>query len=160
MVLKVSTNGKPSSNPGQCCLGEKVHLTVNVDTAADVMSDNPISVNEDADIQDAIEMLTTRGFAAAPVIHERECRLRKKSARAMTDAAELLAPLTKDVPARDRTPISEIMTPGVVTVRRATLAAEVVRIMLECRVHQVFVAEEDGTLIGVINVFDVLRHLG
>jgi CBS domain-containing protein len=38
-------------------------------------------------------------------------------------------------------------------------ADRVVREMVELKVHRLFVVEDNGTLVGVISVLDVLRHL-
>jgi CBS domain-containing protein len=56
--------------------------------------------------------------------------------------------------------VADIMTPAVLSVRPTALAGEVVRIMNSYRVHHVFVADETGTLIGVIGTSDLVRKLG
>src|SRR5262245_19873543 len=38
--------------------------------ARDMMSANPVSIHRDAGIREALELLTDRGFGAAPVIDE------------------------------------------------------------------------------------------
>jgi CBS domain-containing protein len=59
----------------------------------------------------------------------------------------------------DRTRVREIMTPVVFTVKPETSAAEVVRQMLERKVHRLFVADAGGVLIAVISMSDILQHL-
>ena len=44
------------------------------------------------------------------------------------------------------------MTPTVFAVSCRTLAPEIVRMMLELKVHHLFVADDDGTLVGVISL--------
>ena len=51
------------------------------------------------------------------------------------------------------------MTPAVFTVGLRTTAAKVVEQMLNLKVHQLFVVDDDGVLVGVISSLDVLRHL-
>ena len=54
-------------------LAERVkmsRLTLEADTAEDLMSANPISLRRDASVQEAIALLIDRNFDAAPVIDE------------------------------------------------------------------------------------------
>jgi CBS-domain-containing membrane protein len=60
----------------------------------------------------------------------------------------------------DRTTVAEIMTPAVFTVNPDDPAALVIRKMLELQVHHLFVADDEGVLIGVISTCDILRRLG
>src|SRR6202011_2496057 len=53
----------PNTTPG-------VRLTLDAVTAADLMSDNPVSIRAEASVMEAVAMLTDRGFSAAPVIDE------------------------------------------------------------------------------------------
>jgi CBS domain-containing protein len=142
------------------------------------MSSNPVSLRSDASVQEAIALMTDRGFGAAPVIdaagrpvgvlsrtdilvHEREQAHRAR----LGDEAEL------DVPGRrwhegfsvevvDPTCVADIMTPAVFTVPLEAPAEVVVKQMLDLRVHQLFVVDKDDSLVGVISALDVLRHLG
>ncbi len=154
-------------------------LTLQADTAADLMSENPISLRADASVQEAIALMTDRGFAAAPVIddtgrpigvvsvtdilvHDREYVRYLKSDATVTADLRNRSSLPEDMGIEivDRTPISEIMTPAVFTIRPDTSAAEVVRTMLARKVHHLFVADESGVLVGVISMGDILRKLG
>ena len=51
------------------------------------------------------------------------------------------------------------MTPVVFCVSPDAPASRVVREMIELKVHRLFVVDEIGTLVGVISVLDVLRHM-
>jgi CBS domain-containing protein len=51
------------------------------------------------------------------------------------------------------------MTPAIFTVSLKTPAREVIRRMLELKVHHLFVIDEDQAPVGVISPLDVLRHL-
>jgi CBS domain-containing protein len=153
--------------------------------AKDFMTPNPISIRRDATIREALEVLTDRGFGAAPVIderglpvgvisrtdilvHERECAGRPrapKSAGMAPDYADWeplpdsswLAELTDA--ARNGTIVGEIMTPAIFTVTLNTPVAEVVRRILELRIHHLFVSDSDFSIVGVISPLDVLRCL-
>ncbi|MCX7699584.1 MAG: CBS domain-containing protein [Gemmataceae bacterium] len=154
-------------------------LILQADTAADLMSENPISLRADASVHEAIALMTDRGFAAAPVIddtgrpigvvsvtdilvHDREyARYLKSDATVTADLRDRSSlPDDMGIEIVDRTPISEIMTPAVFTIRPDAPASEVVRTMLARKVHHLFVADDSGVLVGVISMGDILRKLG
>jgi CBS domain-containing protein len=53
-----------------------------------------------------------------------------------------------------------MMTPAVFSVLPSTPAARVIADMVALKVHQIYVVDDGGVLIGVISALDVLRHLG
>jgi CBS domain-containing protein len=59
----------------------------------------------------------------------------------------------------DPTRVRDIMTPVVFTVGVHAPAREAVERMLALKVHQLFVVDREGALVGVISALDVLRHL-
>src|SRR5262249_60335451 len=59
----------------------------------------------------------------------------------------------------DRTPVRDLMTPVVFSVRPDTPARQVIEQMLQLRVHRLFVIDAGGVLIGVVSMTDVLRRL-
>ncbi len=59
----------------------------------------------------------------------------------------------------DPTTVGEIMTPAIFTVALDTPAREVVRRMLELKVHHLFVSDREMALVGVISPLDVMRRL-
>lgn len=141
--------------------------------AKELMSPNPVSIRRDATIREALELLTDHGFGAAPVIddagrpvgvlsrtdvliHEREY---VRHANAADTFSESSWPSGYFIEVTDPTAVGEIMTPAVFTVSLETPAREVVRRMLELKVHQLFVIDADLALVGVISPLDVLRHL-
>ena len=154
-------------------------MSLAADTAEDLMSTNPISLERNATVQEAIALLTDRNFDAAPVIdgkgrpigvvtvtdilvHDREyARNLKNSDRTVRSDAQVHAKIPEDMNIEivDRTRVDEIMTPAVFTVRPETPTPEVVRKMLDLKVHHLFVADRDGTLVGVISACDILRCL-
>src|SRR5947209_4400841 len=108
-------------------------LTLQADTAADPMSENPVSLREDASVQEAIALMTDRGFTAAPVIdeggrpvgvisvtdilvHDREFVRYLKTDDATVPAdlrGHSRLPDDMGIEVVDRTAVSEIMTPAV-----------------------------------------------
>jgi CBS domain-containing protein len=155
----------------------KPRLTLHADTAADLMTENPISLVEHTTVRDALAMMIDRDVSAAPVInsagrpvgvvtvtdiliHEREATV-PAGIRAELQASESLAAKLGDgyqIELSDPTPVSDIMTPGLFTVTPQHSAAEVVADMLRYQVHHLFV-EEGGVIVGVISSGDVLRRL-
>jgi len=142
------------------------------------MSPNPVAIYQGASIQEAIALLTDRGFSAAPVIddagrpvgvvsrgdilvHERE-QVRHAT---LADGEDWEDGPRKNhhegfsVEVVDPTKVRDIMTPVVFTVGLATPAKKVVEQMLNLKVHHLFVVDEDLALVGVISSLDVLRHL-
>lgn len=154
-------------------------MSLAADSAGDLMSTNPISLDRDATVHEAIGLMTDRGFDAAPVIdekgrplgvvtvsdilvHNREYAryLKTGDMTVRTDASShTRMPPDFGIEVIDRTRVREIMTPAVFTVMPETPAPEVVRKMLEMKVHHLFVADRDGTLVGVISTSDILRAL-
>jgi CBS domain-containing protein len=153
--------------------------------AKDMMTPNPVSIRRDAGIREALELMTDRGFGAAPVIdeagrpigvvsrtdiliHEREC---VRHARLPDDASspydwsdwdmlpERALPEGFSIEVADRTSVGEIMTPAIFTVPLEAPAREVVRRMRELKVHHLFVVDADLAVVGVISPLDVIRHL-
>src|SRR3984893_13336952 len=45
-------------------------LTLNAETASDLMTPDPVSIRDVATVREAIALLTDRGFSAAPVIDQ------------------------------------------------------------------------------------------
>jgi CBS domain-containing protein len=157
-------------------------LTLQADTAADLMSPNPMSIRAHATVAEAIAVLTDRGYSAAPVIdeagravgvlsradilvHDREhmTHLRPGPDRdALTDrlrARHGVLPEGFALEEVDPTLVADIMTPVVFSVSPESPAKKVIEQMLAMHVHQLFVVDHQQALIGVITSLDVLRHL-
>src|SRR5215831_16434949 len=114
-------------------------LFLRAETAADVMTANPVSLNADARVREALELLTARGFGAAPVIDEagRPVGVLSRSDLLIHDRE-----LVEYVPTRnaegsgDPARVRDLMTPIIFTVRPHTPIAEVVGQMVQLKVHQ------------------------
>ncbi len=147
-------------------------------TAEDLMSVNPVSLYQGVSIQEAIALLTDRGFGAAPVIddagrpvgvlsrgdilvHERE-QVRHATLAAGEDweaGKRRSCHEGFSVEVVDPTRVRDVMTPVVFTVGLRTPAAKVVEQMVSLKVHRLFVVDDDLALVGVISALDILRHL-
>jgi CBS-domain-containing membrane protein len=152
------------------------------ETAADLMSPNPVSIRDNASVQEALACLTDRSISAAPVIddagraigvisrsdlliHERE---RSEIPATLEDDDEALRQAFRNnvkMPTGfhehvvDRTQVLDIMTPAVFCVNPETSARDVVRQMLGFKVHRLFVVDEHGILVGTISSHDILCNL-
>jgi CBS domain-containing protein len=156
-------------------------MVLKAETAADLMTPNPVSIREEASVREAVGLLTDKGFSAAPVIdeagrpvgvlsrtdilvHDREKvdylpvvpEYYHRSELATPDG-EILSGF--QVENADQTRVGEMMTPVVFSVAPDTLAGKVVSEMVSLKVHRLFVVDDDGILVGVISALDVLRHL-
>jgi CBS-domain-containing membrane protein len=152
------------------------------DTAAEMMTPNPVSVSENATVREALALLIDKGFSAAPVIdmagrpvgvlsqsdllvHERESTDLLKAKPEWYSKAELKTQQGEalgrgyQVEKVDRTRVRDLMTPVVFCVAPETLASKVVADLLALKVHRLFVVDDNGVLVGVISTVDVLRHL-
>jgi CBS domain-containing protein len=153
--------------------------------AKDLMSPNPVSIHREAGIREALELLVDRGFGAAPVIddsgrpvgvvsrtdilfHDRECVNHSRFSEGGISPYDYCdwdmfpePPLPEgfSLEVTDRTTVAEIMTPAVFTVPLEAPVREVVKRMLELRVHHLFVIDSDQALVGVISPLDVMRYL-
>jgi CBS domain-containing protein len=145
------------------------------------MTPNPQSLRDLATVKEAIIFLTDKGFSAAPVIdragravgvlsrsdlltHSREnpahaSPLPEFYSRSDLELAGESLQEGFQVESADRTPISELMTPVVLSVAPDAPARRVVEDMVAWKVHRLFVADKAGVLVGVISAVDVLKHL-
>jgi CBS-domain-containing membrane protein len=156
-------------------------LSLVANTAADLMSRDPVSIREDASLREAVLLLHDRHFGAAPVIdeagravgvisradvlaHDRETVSYARPTPEY-DPRDLKLSNGERLPDEfqvewvDDTSVREVMTPAVFGVKTSTAATEVVEQMVALDVHRLFVVDEDGVLVGVISTLDVLRHL-
>jgi len=161
---------------------ETAHLELQAECAADIMTENPVSVSENATLREAMAMLIDKGYSAAPVIdaagrpvgvlsrsdllvHDRESAEHLREAPEYYDRHELKAPGGEPLGAGyqvenvDKTLVRDLMTPAVFSVAPDTPVARVVSELLTLRVHRVFVVDNRNVLVGVISTMDVLRHL-
>jgi CBS domain-containing protein len=152
-------------------------VTLKARTAADLMTPNPLSLRDDVPLKEAIAFLVDRDVSGAAVIDDAG---RPVGVLTQTDVLihdreqvehveppdnEYRDPLPRSwwerfqVERVDLTPVRDVMTPAVFCVALSAPVWEVVSLMRDLNVHRLFVVDEDGVLVGVVTVMDVLRHL-
>lgn len=152
-------------------------LALRARTAADLMTPNPMSLEQDATLHEAVAWLVDRGISGAPVIDEagRPVGVFSRTDVLMHDREEVqhLAPPEIDygtpLPRKwwegfqlervDTTRVSDLMTPAVFCVKEDVSAWSVIEQLRELNVHRLFVVDNNGVLVGVITSLDVVRHL-
>jgi CBS domain-containing protein len=158
-------------------------LTLQANTAGELMSSNPVSISDRATVAEAVALLVDRGFHAAPVIddagrpvgvvsagdilrHDREYNRHLEMVPRFYSVSDLRLPTGERVPGEgfqvesvDRTSVREIMTPAVFSVPQSATPDLVIREMVTLKVHRLFVVDRDGVLVGVITSLDILRRL-
>jgi len=159
--------------------GARSRLFLDAQTAAELMMPNPISIDEDATVHEAVAMLIDRGFSAAPVIDAAGRPVgvisRTDIVRRDREKPDLMPPYFADsepllanserlgsgfqIEVTDTTRVKDIMTPIVFAVPPTCPVANLIEEFLARKVHRLFVVDEDGSLIGVISALDVLRQL-
>src|SRR5262249_3129785 len=149
-------------------------LVLDADTAADLMTPNPVAIRETATVGEAVALLTDKGFSAAHVIdaagrpvgvlsrsdlliHDPERIDRAAPAPEYYGEAELTLESGERIPrgfqveTGDATVVRDIMTPVVFSVTPDTPAARVAENMVALNVHRLFVVDKGGVLIGIIS---------
>jgi len=157
-------------------------LTLCAATAEDLMAHDPVWIRPDATVKEAAAFLAANRVGAVPVLDEirRPVGVLSQSdilqhSREMVEflseipnertKCDLEAASSKNFPGGlrvvdvDRTLVRDVMTPAVFSVTPETPAAKVIDDMVTRKVHRLFVVSEDGTLVGTISAFDVVRHL-
>jgi predicted transcriptional regulator len=142
-------------------------LTLRAKKAEDLMTANPVSIDETLTVREAMTFLIEKGISGAPVI---DAAGQPVGVLSQTDLLihdrEALAgrrpPQPEATPApreEDGAQVRDVMTPGVFAVGRHTPSAKVVEKLCDLKVHRLFVVDASGVLVGVITTLDVLRHL-
>jgi CBS domain-containing protein len=154
-------------------------LVLTLQTAEELMTQCPVTVQSNATLRDAIAVMVDRGVSALPVVDEEGKPVgvlsqtdvvihdRNKHAQAnpeyytttnlLSGGTRLLARFSVD--SQDTTRVQEIMTPTVFGVRPDDPVTRVVGDMVAFKIHRLFVIDAQGALLGVISAFDVLRKL-
>ena len=127
-----------------------MNLTLEAQTAKELMTSNPVSISEHAAIIYAASVLSTREFSALAVINDAG---RPVGVVSRTDIVR------REAKPSGTTDVREIMTATVVSVRPEDPAWEVIAKMAAFKVHRLFVVDRSGTLVGVISSFDIVRNL-
>lgn len=153
-------------------------LVLHAETAADLMTKNPISIRHDATIESAATFLIEKEISAAPVVddagravgvlshtdivrHDSEAGAKRlEESGFYRDFDSRCPPALREVTyglnakvAR----VSNVMSPVVIQVSTDDSALSVIAKILALKVHRLFVVDKAGTLVGVVSTFDVLR---
>jgi CBS domain-containing protein len=151
-------------------------------TAGDLMTANPISVQANLGVRQAMTFLIAKAFSAAPVIDEagrpvgvlsqtdllihNKAILARSPASAnfygkdgLTDEAVGMIENAMEAFDQEEATVRDVMTPVVLSVTLQTSADKVIKQLLEQGVHRLFVVDDAGVLVGVISTMDILEKL-
>ena len=124
--------------------------------ASDIMALNPISISESASIRTAAAFLLAKRISAAPVINEAG---RAVGVITLKLIAQFATPADSACAPDLDWPVREIMDDRALFVKPDTPITCVVERLLRSDEKQVLVADDDGTLVGVVSARDVVRNL-
>jgi predicted transcriptional regulator len=159
-------------------MSSPANVVLRAQTAADLMSPNPMSLRGDATLHEAVAFLVDRNISGAPVIDEAGRPIgvltqtdvlihdREEVEHVSPPEIEYGTPLPRSwwdefqIERVNTTPVCDLMTPAVFCVSLDTPAWSVVEQMRDLNVHRLFVTDVNGVLVGVISAMDVVRHLG
>jgi predicted transcriptional regulator len=145
--------------------------------AADIMTRRMITVDSNASIREVAVVLVDNEISGAPVRDElgritglislrdiaRYERERPPGAQAALQESDADIESAHGVPwgyhvePADLGRVREFMTPIVIALPEEAPLADVVRAMLERRVHRILVRNDEGDIVGIISAIDVLR---
>lgn len=140
--------------------------------ASDLMTQPPISLCSRATIPEALHLFLERGFHAAPVIDEAGKPIGvlsmadvmrhdlDRGTHASHDDRDIPLPDGFELEDVDFTRVEDIMTPTIFTIPKEIHMPSIIRQMLDLDVHQLYVVDKNGLLIGVITTKDIVRYLG
>lgn len=155
-------------------------LVLQAETAADLMTPNPLSIRNDAQIDEAASFLIAKEISAAPVVdaagravgvlsHTDIVRYASEASAKQAAETEYYREFDRRCPPGLREIISsgrakpglvaDIMSPVVIQVGHRDSSLSVVARMLGLKIHRLFVVDDAGTLVGVIAALDVLKRL-
>ncbi len=134
------------SHPGGR-LGRRLLLLIN-----DIMHTGEAipKVREDALLKEALVEMSRKGLGMTAIIDGQG-----RAIGVFTDG-DLRRALDHELDVHS-TGITEVMTPNGKTVRPDKLAAEALAIMETCKISALLVVDENGTLVGALNMHDLLR---
>jgi acetoin utilization protein AcuB len=129
--------------------------------ARDLMTKDPLTLTEQATLEDAAELMRERDIRHVPIVDRAGALVGIVSDRDLgsLDLGRLIGDAgVEGVRAHLATPVVKVMTPEVITVGPEDGLDEVVDLMLESRVGAVPVVEEHSRrVVGIVSYVDVLR---
>jgi CBS-domain-containing membrane protein len=129
---------------------------------AKLMTPTPLAFEKQMPIQKAAALLKFNGLDAAPVIDEHRRLVgivSSASCAAWEEFSLRSAPHGFGLEELDSTPVWEISSPVVESVREDASADEVIDRLAERRARRIYVVNDQGELVGVVSVADLIRHL-
>jgi CBS domain-containing protein len=137
-----------------------LRLTLRARTAAELMTGNPVSLREGATLTEAFAVLIDKAMHAAPVIDDAGHPIGVLSGTdILIHQREQLQKGNQAGDAASAPRVRDLMTPAVFSVALDASAGRVVEEMVSLNVHQLFVVDESGALVGAITALGILRHL-
>jgi CBS domain-containing protein len=121
---------------------------------SDLMTRDPRSIRGDARIREAIAFLTDEGTSAAPVINEAG---RPIGVLSLSDLVGAIREHRIEEKTFFNLQASQLMTPFIFFVNAETPIHDVVSDLLDYRIRQMYVTDDDGVLIGVLSTADLLK---
>src|SRR5262245_27298130 len=128
--------------------------------ASDVMTPDPMTVNVDASVGEALDLLVSQGFRHVPVLDGREVvgMISDRDLRPLVMPKDLDEEKLERLHARLASPVSSLMSGGVITVGPEEELGSVVDLMLENQIGAVPVVDDDSCeLVGIVSYVDILR---
>src|SRR5262249_54337845 len=126
--------------------------------ARDLMVHDPMTVSGDAEVGQAISLLTEKASAAAAVVNQHGAPIGVVSRSDLLVHGKYQSAMVNNQVPHEQLRVRDIMTPCVFAVSPDTTAKEVITELVAHNILQVFVVAEDKNLVGVIHALDVLRH--
>jgi CBS domain-containing protein len=136
--------------------------------AEDLMTANPISLQETLTAREARNFFIDKAISGAPVIDDagRPVGVLSQTDLLIHDREGPSTPVGQQREAGDHassgaadTLVRDVMTQGVFSVGRHAPIERVIGDLCGLNVHRLFVVDAAGVLVGVISAMDVLRHL-
>jgi len=148
----------------------KIGASLQAQTAKDLMGPGIVSLRSKATVAEAVALMTDKGYHSAPVIDEagRPIGVITQGDVLTHDrehGTHLAHMPSNDLPDGfteeevDLALVEDIMTPAVFCVQPDTPALQVIQELQKLKVHQVFVVDGSGVLVGVITAIDIVRKL-
>lgn len=137
-----------------------------------VMQRHPITIPDDATVQDAVDKMNEHHVSALPVVDDAQrlvgilttsdlLRVMQDAERtldsdlAIYDQTSLITDLIRDTIGTDE--ITNIMSGATITVPQGESMQQVAVLMLEKQVHHVPVVSKDNRLLGIVSAMDFVR---
>jgi predicted transcriptional regulator len=124
---------------------------------ANLMTRDPRSMRGDATIREAVSFLAQNETSAAPVINEAG---RPIGVLSLSDLVSAIREHRIEEQTFFDLEVSRLMTPFVYGVNAETPIHAVVSDLLDYKIRQIYVTDDDGVLVGVVSRSDLLKDFG